>query len=102
MATYQQLQPRYIWLLEFLDDTDNQIALTNAGLDHAPNYVARSYTWGKASYQKDWPPKEVYEITLDGKMGRTWQILHDALRHLAQHIWRPSRKFWADFVCIDQ
>ena len=63
-------------------------------LDHQPQYVALSYTWGDAT-----KCRSVY--TQSGYINIT-ESLHSALQHLRRSFGRKEPVVWADAVCINQ
>ncbi|MCJ1311864.1 hypothetical protein MMC25_005537 [Agyrium rufum] len=99
---YVKLSSGEIRLLEFLDDSGMRCRLDRYPLNGAPAYIALSYAWVAASNQKGRSPDTTYEIISDGLVVTTQQNLHDALRHLAKHVYRRKCKFWVDFICINQ
>ncbi|KAL1612739.1 hypothetical protein SLS60_000968 [Paraconiothyrium brasiliense] len=68
----------------------------------APSYIALSYTWGPAPYQKGRPASLQYSITLNDEIFPVQQNLYDALRHLGKHVRKRKQLFWVDALCINQ
>ncbi|OCL08630.1 HET-domain-containing protein, partial [Glonium stellatum] len=99
---YQDLEEGSFRLLLFLDDSGLSCNLQAYKLDEAPRYIALSYTWGRASYQKGRSSLLTYSITLNGEHREVQQNLHDALRHLGRLVRERQCLFWVDAICINQ
>jgi hypothetical protein len=67
-----------------------------------PDYVALSYTWGRAAYKKGRPESEEYSILLNSITFAIQQNLHDALRCLAEDLRKRKVRLWVDAICINQ
>lgn len=82
-------------LLQILRDTSTEpirCLLTTCAMDHAPAYVALSYTWGPEHPQKT--------IEINGSEFSIRQNLFDFLA-VARSKYRGNT-FWIDQICIDQ
>jgi hypothetical protein len=100
--SYSKLEYRHIRLLSFLDDTGHRCSLSSHDLLDAPPYIALSYTWGPAAYQKGRSPTQNYQAQVESSVISLQQNLHDALEHLGHHVRRRGCKIWIDFLCINQ
>ncbi|KAL3420311.1 heterokaryon incompatibility protein [Phlyctema vagabunda] len=99
---YSSLEPGHIRLLSFLDDTGHRCTLDSYSLTKAPKYIALSYTWGSAAYQKGRLFTQEYEATIDSTVLSLQQNLHDALHHLGHRVLERGCRIWIDFLCINQ
>lgn len=99
---YHSLEQGCFRLLSFSDDSGLLCSLRDYKLAEAPPFIALSYTWGSASYQKGRPKSLTYSIELDGRNFEVQQNLHDALRHLGHRARRRQCLFWVDAICINQ
>lgn len=100
--SYSGLEHRHIRLLSFLDDTGHRCSLASYDLLNAPPYIALSYTWGPAAYQKGRPSTQSYQAQVDSSVVGLQQNLYDALQHLGHDVRRRGCKIWIDFLCINQ
>ena len=99
---YHPLEDGSIRLLSILDESGLACSLQSYRLDKAPPYIALSYTWGRASFQKGRSSSLTYAITLNHEYFEVQQNLHDALRHLGHRVRKRSCLFWVDTICINQ
>ena len=99
---YQRLEHGFIRLLSFSDGSGLSCTMQPFKLAEAPAYIALSYTWGAASYQKGRPSSQTYWISLNDERVQVQQNLHDALRHLGHVVREAERLFWVDAICINQ
>jgi len=100
--SYQRLDEGCFRLLSFDDDTGESCSLDSYSINDAPFYIALSYTWGPASYQKGRPSSQIYSSTINGNEFQIQQNLHDAFSHLAKHVRSRRCLFWVDAICINQ
>lgn len=91
-----------IRLLSFNDDSGLTCTLSPYNLQDAPKYVALSYTWGRANYQKGRHSILYYAIELNDSEFEIQQNLHDALGHLAKDVRSYNLLIWIDAICINQ
>ncbi|KAH7393613.1 heterokaryon incompatibility protein-domain-containing protein [Cadophora sp. MPI-SDFR-AT-0126] len=101
-VSYSRLEDGQIRLLTFLDDSGHRCSLTSHDLLNAPPYIALSYTWGQAAYQKGRSPTQKYQAEIDSSVISIQQNLYDALEHLGHNVLRRGCKMWIDFLCINQ
>lgn len=101
-ASYTPISESSFRLLEFLDDSGLVCAMKPYCRRTAPPYIALSYTWGPAPYQKGRSASTIYSMTLNDELFPVQQNLYDALRHLGRHVRKRNQFFWVDALCINQ
>lgn len=99
---YTSLSGDSFRLLHFLDDIGLVCSMHAYPRDKVPAYIALSYTWGRAPFQKGRSPSLMYSISLNGEIFHVQQNLYDAFRHLGKHVRTRDRAFWVDAICINQ
>lgn len=99
---YNTLQPKQFRALKVLNYNPIQLEIQTLDLSEAPRYVALSYTWGSAPYQKGRSKALKYEIILNDVVTAVHQNLHDALAHLLPDVKARGLSIFVDAICINQ
>ncbi|MCJ1251249.1 hypothetical protein MMC30_008480 [Trapelia coarctata] len=91
---YSPLQERQIRLLRILPGDTLAFEIYHADIDHPYPYIALSYTWDAPIFSEN--------ISINGRVLKVTENLHNALLTLGIQIRNTGGLFWADAVCINQ
>ena len=98
---YSPLLQGQFRLLTSVNNDGTSFTIETVDMLKCLDYIALSYTWGRAAYRKGRPESEEYSILLNSITFAIQQNLHDALRCFTEDLKKIKVRLWVDAICIN-